>query len=182
MKCAAALVVGGAVCAQAFLPASLPCHLTSSKASAVRASRTSVRMSAAAELPTQAQRQRALYDMVYVERLPEEQQMTSGLFLPAKANPRMHVCKVVSVGNGREGESGHVTPNDAVKPGDLVFVKDPYGIGPRDDEFAGKKFSFVRFTSICAIIPNSEDFENAAREAGKLQAEIDKAAGSGLVF
>lgn len=42
----------------------------------------------------QAQRQQALYDMVYVERLPEEQQMTSGLFLPAKTNPRMHVCKV----------------------------------------------------------------------------------------
>lgn len=54
--------------------------------------------------------------------------------------------------------------------------------GPRDDEFAGKKFSFVRYTSIFAVIPNSEDFENAAREAGKLQAEIDKAAGSGLVF
>ena len=32
--------------------------------------------------------------MVYVERLPEEQQMASGLFLPTKANPRMHVCKV----------------------------------------------------------------------------------------
>lgn len=32
--------------------------------------------------------------MVYVERLPEEQQMTSGLFLPTKEQPRMHVCKV----------------------------------------------------------------------------------------
>lgn len=57
-----------------------------------------------------------------------------------------------------------------------------FSSGPRDDEFAGKKFSFVRYTSICAVIPNSQDFENAAREAGKLQAEIDKAAGSGLVF
>jgi hypothetical protein len=42
----------------------------------------------------QAARQQALYDMVYVERLPEAQQMTSGLFLPGKENPRMHVCKV----------------------------------------------------------------------------------------
>lgn len=42
----------------------------------------------------QAQRQQAQYDMVYVERLPEEQQMASGLFLPTKENPRMHVCKV----------------------------------------------------------------------------------------
>lgn len=56
--------------------------------------------------------------------------------------------------------------------------------GPRDDEFAGKKFSFVRYTSICAVIPDSDDFEAAAREAGKMQAEMDKAAGSGggLVF
>ncbi|CAM9179726.1 unnamed protein product [Laminaria digitata] len=122
--------------------------------------------------------------MVYVERLPEEQQMTSGLFLPSKADPRMHVCKVVSVGNGREGESGHISPNDAVQPGDLVFVKDPFGIGPRDDEFAGKKFSFVRLTSIFAVIPDSKEYEEAAREAGALQAEIEKAAGagSGLVF
>ncbi|CAN0441877.1 unnamed protein product, partial [Discosporangium mesarthrocarpum] len=97
----------------------------------------------------QAARQRALYDMVYVERLPEEQQMSSGLFLPTKENPRMHVCKVVSLGHGREGESGHITPNASLKPGDLVYVKDPFGIGPRDDEFSGKKFSFVRYSSIC---------------------------------
>lgn len=56
--------------------------------------------------------------------------------------------------------------------------------GPRDDEFAGKKFSFVRLTSIFAVIPNSKEYEEAAREAGALQAEIEKAAGagSGLVF
>lgn len=56
--------------------------------------------------------------------------------------------------------------------------------GPRDDEFAGRKFSFVRLTSICAVIPDSKEFEDAAREAGALAAEIEKAAGSGsgLVF
>lgn len=43
-------------------------------------------------------------------------------------------AQVISVGGGREGESGHVTPNDAVKPGDLVFVKDPYGIGEKGRE------------------------------------------------
>lgn len=37
--------------------------------------------------------------------------------------------QVVSVGSGREGESGYTSPNDAVKAGDLVYVKDPYGIG-----------------------------------------------------
>lgn len=58
--------------------------------------------------------------------------------------------------------------------------------GPRDDEFAGQRFSFVRYSSICAVIPNSEAFEDAARSAGAMQAEIDKATaasgGSGLLF
>ena len=40
--------------------------------------------------------------------------------------------QVISLGHGREGESGHVTPNDQVKPGDLVYVKDPFGIGELD--------------------------------------------------
>lgn len=33
------------------------------------------------------------------------------------------------MGHGREGESGHVTTNAAINIGDLVYVKDPYGIG-----------------------------------------------------
>lgn len=49
-------------------------------------------------LTWQVKRQQALYDMVYVERLPDEQQMTSGLFLPTQENPRMHICKVPKIG------------------------------------------------------------------------------------
>ena len=70
---------------------------------------------------------------------------------------------MVSVGSGREGESGVVTDNAGVKPGDLVYCRVrvrhrralsrlsisyitraarpptpqfPYGIGPKDEEFA----------------------------------------------
>lgn len=56
-----------------------------------------------------------------------------------------------------------------------------YMAGPRDDEFSGRKFSFVRYSSICAILPNSEAYEEAARSAGALQAELSKATG-GLKF
>ncbi|KAG5191883.1 hypothetical protein JKP88DRAFT_274868 [Tribonema minus] len=121
----------------------------------------------AVELPSKAVRQQALYDMVYVERLPEAQQMTSGLFLPGKENPRMHVCKIVSLGQGREGESGTLVENAGLKPGDLVYVKDPWGIGPKDDEFSNHKFSFVRYQNICAVIPNSDAYEASARAAGE---------------
>ncbi len=53
MKCAAALLVGGAVCAQAFVPSASPFLSASSRTSTVRANRRTVRMSAASELPTQ---------------------------------------------------------------------------------------------------------------------------------
>lgn len=51
--------------------------------------------------------------------------------------------------------------------------------GPRDDEFSGRKFSFVRYSSICAVVPDEAGFEDAARKAGAMQEEIDKAAASG---
>lgn len=63
----------------------------------------------------QAQRQQAQYDMVYVERLPEEQQMASGLFLPTKENPRMHVCKVISFENTADGMVGLCVGSGAAK-------------------------------------------------------------------
>lgn len=112
--------------------------------------------------------------MVYVERLPEAQQMSSGLFLPGKENPRMHVCKVVSIGQGREGESGTQLENSGISVGDLVYVKDPWGIGPKDDEFSNRKFSFVRYQNICAVIPNSQEFEDKARAAGDAEKEMAK--------
>jgi hypothetical protein len=78
----------------------------------------------------------------------------------------MHVCKVLSIGGGREGENGTVIPNEGVGVGDLVYVKDPWGIGPRDDEFANRKFSYVRYTSICARVPDDDgSFEANARKA-----------------
>ena len=83
----------------------------------------------------------------------------------------MHVCKVVSVGPGREGENGNLVPSSEVKVGDLVYVKDPWGIGPKDDEFSNRKFSFVRYESICAVLPDEGgSFEASARAAG---AELD---------
>lgn len=57
-----------------------------------------------------------------------------------------------------------------------------FSTGPRDDEYSGRKFSFVRYTSICAVIPNSEAYEEAARNAGAVQAELDKAVGGPAAF
>jgi hypothetical protein len=48
------------------------------------------------------------------------------------------------------------------------------GIGPKDDEFSNKKFSFVRYQSICAVIPDSSDFEAKARAAGDEALAIER--------
>jgi hypothetical protein len=54
----------------------------------------------------------------------------------------------------------------------LVYVR--AGIGPKDDEFSNKKFSFVRYQSICAVIPDSSDFEAKARAAGDEALAIER--------
>ncbi len=53
-----------------------------------------------------------------------------------------------------------------MKVGDLVHVKDPWGIGPRDEEISGRKFSFVRYNNVCAkILDKDGSFEMARRGA-----------------
>ncbi len=66
-------------------------------------------------LPSEAAKQTALFDMVYIERLPDTSKLTSGLFLPGNERPRMHVCRVLSVGQGRESENGTLLPNQGIK-------------------------------------------------------------------
>jgi hypothetical protein len=39
-----------------------------------------------------------------------------------------------------------------MNPGDLVYIKQPWGIGPRDDVWEQRKFSFVRAKDILSRI------------------------------
>mmetsp|Transcript_8836 Transcript_8836/g.13038 ORF Transcript_8836/g.13038 Transcript_8836/m.13038 type:complete len:158 (+) Transcript_8836:211-684(+) len=97
------------------------------------------------------------YDMVLVERLQKLKSGTetsSGLFVPEEDLPRLHVCKVISVGPGREEENGLIAPMPNIKVGDIVIAKNPWGIGPKDEETAdGKKLSFMRSQDIAAVVP-----------------------------
>mmetsp|Transcript_2321 Transcript_2321/g.3039 ORF Transcript_2321/g.3039 Transcript_2321/m.3039 type:complete len:150 (+) Transcript_2321:2-451(+) len=102
----------------------------------------------------------ALYDLVYVERISPPEQTSSGLFLPVKEDPPMHLAKVISVGTGLEGESGCRTQNKGIKPGDYVYTKFPWGIGPKDEQCGEdgniRRFSFIRYQDIAAVLNDDE--------------------------
>mmetsp|Transcript_59890 Transcript_59890/g.135486 ORF Transcript_59890/g.135486 Transcript_59890/m.135486 type:complete len:171 (+) Transcript_59890:90-602(+) len=107
-------------------------------------------------LPDEIAREEGLQDIAFCERLPETERKASGLFLPGKATPKLHVARVVSTGNGLTNENGHFAPNADIKRGDIVFLKDPWGIGPRDEEYTDetgvlRRFSYVRYANIAGV-------------------------------
>ena len=93
------------------------------------------------------------YDMVLVERLQGRPNTDSGLFVPRENLPKMLLCKVISMGPGREEENGKIAPMPNIKVGDVVIAKNPWGIGPKDEETTdGKKLSFMRSQDIAAVV------------------------------
>jgi co-chaperonin GroES (HSP10) len=68
---------------------------------------------------------------------------------------------VISVGPGREEENGMIAPMPDISIGDIVIAKNPWGIGPKDEETAdGKKLSFMRSQDIAAVVTGGiEEFE-----------------------
>lgn len=101
-------------------------------------------------------KQKAVYDLIYVERLPPPETTSGGLFLVAPEDPPMHLARVISVGEGQEGECGHVVSNKSIKEGDLVYLKFPWGIGPRDEQSGEdgnlRRFSFIRYQDVAAVV------------------------------
>mmetsp|Transcript_23364 Transcript_23364/g.28705 ORF Transcript_23364/g.28705 Transcript_23364/m.28705 type:complete len:153 (-) Transcript_23364:230-688(-) len=93
------------------------------------------------------------YDMVLVERIQGKPKTKGGLYVPQEDLPRLHLCRVVSLGPGREEENGNIAPMPDIKPGDYVIAKNPWGIGPKDEETnSGKKLSFMRSQDIAAVL------------------------------
>mmetsp|Transcript_26795 Transcript_26795/g.73733 ORF Transcript_26795/g.73733 Transcript_26795/m.73733 type:complete len:161 (+) Transcript_26795:105-587(+) len=98
------------------------------------------------------------YDMILVERLQKNKGPKDleddGLFVPESDMPRFHLCRVLSRGSGREEENGLVAPDiNNLQVGDLVIAKNPWGIGPKDEELAdGTKLSFMREIDIAAKV------------------------------
>jgi chaperonin GroES len=93
------------------------------------------------------------YDVVLVERIQGQPVRATGLFVPDAPLPKMHLCRVLSLGPGREEENGRIAPMPDIKIGDIVVAKNPWGIGPKDEEtLDGKKLSYMRSQDIAAKI------------------------------
>ena len=64
---------------------------------------------------------------------------------------QLHI--VISMGPGREEENGMIAPMPNIDIGDLVIAKNPWGIGPKDEETPdGRKLSFMRAQDIAAKV------------------------------
>ena len=96
---------------------------------------------------------KALYDMVLVERIQKPKELDSGLVMPDDKQPKLHVARVLSVGPGREEENGRRTPIEGIEEGMLVVVKNPWGIGPKDEETGdGRMLSYVRHADVACVL------------------------------
>jgi len=111
------------------------------------------------DIPEEIKRQSCIYDMVLVERLSAPEQTVTGIYLPkVEGKDKKQLGKVLSVPGdyGLESEQGRVQPSTeicpGVKPGDVVFLRDAWGIGPKDQEIGERKFSFHKAAHITGLI------------------------------
>ena len=109
-------------------------------------------------IPEEIAKQACIYDMVLVERFNQPDKTDFGLFLPTvEGKDQKHLGKVLSVPTsyGLEGENGRLAGIEEIAPykvGDIVYIRDPWGIGPKDQEFGKRCFSFHKAAQITGMI------------------------------
>ena len=101
---------------------------------------------------------KCLYDMILVERISAPASTTSGIVLPPgpEGKDRRQIGIVLSIPDrsyGLESEQGRIQKFDEianVEVGEYIFVKDPWGVGPKNIEIGERKFSFHKAAHITA--------------------------------
>jgi chaperonin GroES len=90
---------------------------------------------------------RPMHDRVLVERLPQEEKTSGGIWIPETGRGMAMLCKVLAVGPGR-WEDGVFTKT-AVKPGDVVLVP---GAGNRFPDWQAGQQILIQQADIGAIV------------------------------
>ena len=66
---------------------------------------------------------RPLQDRILVKRVDEEEKTAGGIIIPDTAKEKPQEGRVVSVGNGKVGDDGNVTPLEVKKGDKVLFSK-----------------------------------------------------------
>ena len=91
---------------------------------------------------------RPLQDRIIVERLEEESKSKGGIIIPDTAKEKPQQAKVISVGKGKVGDDGKVSPLD-VKKGDVVIISKWAGSEIKVD---GKELLIIREEDVLGIV------------------------------
>jgi co-chaperonin GroES (HSP10) len=106
------------------------------------------------DIPAELSRYSAIHDMILVERMSSPEISVGGIILPKKGEKdQKHVGVVVSVPSdgGLESDSGALQPIEKLAPykvGDVVYIRDPWGVGPLHIELNSRFFSFHKAAHI----------------------------------
>ena len=110
------------------------------------------------DIPEEVAKQNAIYDMILVERISAPEATEVGIFIPkVEGADKKYLGYVLSVptGYGLESEQGRIQPLEEIAPckvGDIVFVQDPWGIGPKNQQYGERCFSFHKAKHILAVV------------------------------
>jgi co-chaperonin GroES (HSP10) len=109
------------------------------------------------DVPEEISRNKAIYDMILVERFSQPERTGGGLFMPkTEGKDEKHLGKVLSMPTyGLESEQGRLATPSEIMPytiGDVVYIRDPWGIGPKDLEIGPRCFSFHKAQQISGVV------------------------------
>jgi len=108
-------------------------------------------------VPEEIMKQASIYDMILVERYSAPERTSLGLILPkTEGKDQKHLGRVLSKGKyGLEAEIGRVQGPEEISPfevGDDVYIRDPWGIGPKDQVIGDRCFSFHKAAHITGVL------------------------------
>lgn len=108
-------------------------------------------------IPEEIANQQCIYDMVLVERVSVPATSSGGLFMPQVEGQDKKLVGLVlnmPLDYGLESEGGRIQSIEEIMPfkvGDYILLKDPWGIGPKDQPVGDRFFSFVKAERIGAV-------------------------------
>jgi co-chaperonin GroES (HSP10) len=91
-------------------------------------------------------------DLLLVERVEKPSPSKSGLYAGKPSTPHHLNLGIIIT----PPSSSTWTDSNALKKGDVVVIKNPWGIGPQDEiSCDNKKLSYVHVKDVCAFVGNA---------------------------